>query len=128
MDYYISTKLKSISFDQAIENVTQRLKEEGFGVLTDIDMKTTLKKKLDVNLKQYRILGACNPTLAHKALLAEDKIGIMLPCNVIVQELDDAIEVSAVDPLAAMSSIGNSELTHIASEVQIKLKRVLDKL
>lgn len=128
MGYYISTKLKSISFDQAIENVTQRLKEEGFGVLTDIDMKATLKKKLDVNLKQYRILGACNPTFAHKALLAENKIGIMLPCNVIVQELDDVIEISAVDPLAAMSSIGNSELTNIASEVQIKLKRVIDNL
>lgn len=128
MKYYLSTKLEKVSFDQAIDNVTALLKKEGFGVLTDIDMKTTLKQKLDVDLKQYRILGACNPTFAYKALQAEDKIGIMLPCNVIVQELDNAIEVSAVDPLAAMSSIGNPELTRIANEVQTKLKRVIDRL
>lgn len=128
MKYYISTKLKNISFNQAIVNVTELLKEEGFGVLTDINMKVTLKKKIDANIKQYRILGACNPTFAYEALQAEDKIGIMLPCNVIIQELTDAIEVSAVDPLAAMSSIGNSALTNIASEVQLKLKKVIDKL
>jgi len=128
MQYYISKTIKDISFDQAIENTTALLKDEGFGVLTDIDMQATLKKKLNVDRKPYRILGACNPGFANKALDAEDKVGLMLPCNIIVQELDGAVEVAAIDPVAAMSSIGNDGLSEIANEVKIKLKNVIDKL
>jgi len=128
MQYYISKTIKDISFDQAIENTTALLKDEGFGVLTDIDMQATLKKKLNVDRKPYRILGACNPGFANKALDAEDKVGLMLPCNIIVQELDGAVEVAAIDPVAAMSSIGNDGLSEIANEVKIKLKNVVDKL
>ena len=128
MQYYISKTIKDISFDQAIEKTTALLKDEGFGVLTDIDMQATLKKKLNVDRKPYRILGACNPGFANKALDAEDKVGLMLPCNIIVQELDGAVEVAAIDPVAAMSSIGNDGLSEIANEVKIKLKNVIDKL
>jgi uncharacterized protein (DUF302 family) len=100
MKYYFS-KIISLSFDDAIEKVMAELKKEGFGVLTDIDVKQTLKKKLDVDFKKYRILGACNPPFAYKALQVEDKIGTMLPCNVIVQEIDEGhVEVAAIDPVA----------------------------
>lgn len=128
MQYYISKKIENISFDQAIEKTTALLKDEGFGVLTDIDMQSTLKKKLDVDRKPYRILGACNPGFANKALQAEDKVGLMLPCNIIVQELDGTIEVAAIDPVAAMSAIANEDLSDLASEVQTKLANVIDKL
>ena len=99
MSYYFSTTLQNISFSEAIEKVTEELKKEGFGILTEIDLKATLKKKLDVDFYNYTILGACNPPFAYKALQAEDKIGTMLPCNVIVQEKEQGIiEISAVDP------------------------------
>lgn len=128
MSYCFSTTLNS-NMDQAIEKVTEALKVEGFGVLTEIDVKATLKKKIDVDFRPYMILGACNPTFAHKALLAEDKIGAMLPCNVIVQEVGEGkIEVSAVDPIASMSAVENAELGAIAGEVQAKLKKVIDGL
>ncbi|MGI9227952.1 MAG: DUF302 domain-containing protein [Gammaproteobacteria bacterium] len=128
MDYYFNTTLE-VPFEKSIEKVIEGLKEEGFGVLTDIDVKATLKKKLDVDYQNYRILGACNPTFAYKALQAEDKIGTMLPCNVVVQETKDGIiEVSAIDPIASMQAIHNSELGDIANQVQEKLKKVIDNL
>ena len=128
--YHFSKTLpKGATFDSAITHVTEALKGEGFGVLTDIDVKATLKKKIDVDFRPYRILGACNPKFAHQALQAEDKIGTMLPCNVIVQQHDDgSIEVSAVDPIASMMAVGNPSLGAVASEVQAKLKRVIDGL
>jgi len=129
MNYYHSKKMQNVSFDEAVEKVTEALKQEGFGVLTEIDVKATLKKKLDVEFRPYKILGACNPPYAHKALEAEDKIGIMLPCNVIVQETaDGSIEVAAVDPVASMSAIENPKLMEIAIEIQQKLKTVIEKL
>ncbi|HNP16926.1 MAG TPA: DUF302 domain-containing protein [Fulvivirga sp.] len=128
MKYYHEKTLKNISFDEAIEKVTDALEEEGFGILTEIDVKETLKKKLDEDFRPYKILGACNPPFAHKALLAEDKIGAMLPCNVIVQQSDDGIEVAAVDPVASMQAVDNKELAEIAKEIQSKLKSVIDNL
>ncbi len=127
MSYYIETKLHNINFEDAIEKVTDELKKEGFGVLTEIDLKTTLKKKLDVDFYNYRILGACNPPYAHKALMAENKIGTMLPCNVIVQERNPGeIEVSAVDPIASMQAIENPDLGQLAQEIRDKLKTVIE--
>lgn len=129
MSYYFNKVLKEKSFEQAIEKVTEGLKEQGFGVLTEIDLQATLKKKLDVDFKKYKILGACNPNFAYKALQNEDKIGVMLPCNVIVEEHDNGdVEVSAVDPVASMSAVGNSSLEEIASEVQQRLKKVIEAL
>lgn len=128
MSYYVSTTFDG-SFDEAITKTTEELKKEGFGVLTEIDVKETLKKKLDVDFKKYKILGACNPGFAHKALQAEDKIGIMLPCNVIVEEHEDGtVEVSAVNPIESMKSIENSSLGEIAGEVKSKLEKVIRAL
>ena len=128
MSYYFS-KIVNDDFDKAIENVTAKLKEEGFGVLTEIDVKETLKKKLDVDFKKYKILGACNPPFAYKALQSEDKIGIMLPCNVIVEENSDGkVEVSAVDPIASMQAVKNESLGAVAEEVRDRLKKVIDNL
>ena len=125
MSYYISKKV-DYSFDQAIKEATDRLKDEGFGVLTEIDVKETLKKKLDVDFKKYRILGACNPEFAHQALQHEDKIGTMLPCNVIVEEHEDgSVEVSAVDPMASMQAVENAELAAVAGEVKSRLEKVI---
>lgn len=128
MKYYFDKKLKT-TFDNAIKLTTEALKKEGFGILTDIDVKATLKKKLDIDFRNYRILGACNPPFAHRALLAEDKIGTMLPCNVIVQELEDGyIEVSAIDPVASMQAVDNPKLPEVAAEVRSRLKKVIDTL
>jgi len=128
MNYFFETST-SYTFDQAIDRVSQELKEEGFGILTRIDVKETLKKKLDVDFPRYEILGACNPTYAYKALLVEEKIGIMLPCNIIVQEKPDgSVNVSAVDPLASMQAIINPELEKIARQIQVKLRAVIDRL
>ena len=128
MKYYFS-KTISLSFDDAIEKVMAELKKEGFGVLTDIDVKQTLKKKLDVDFKKYRILGACNPSFAYKALQVEDKIGTMLPCNVIVQEIDEGqVEVAAIDPVASMQAVANPALKEVAEEVQAKLKKVIKNI
>ncbi len=129
MTYYHSKTLQNISFDQAITKVTEALKEQGFGILTEIDVQATLKKKLDVDFKPYIILGACNPPFAHQALQAEDKIGTMLPCNVIVQaQPDGSIEVSAVDPVASMQAVENENLAKIAGEVKDKLRSAIHKL
>jgi uncharacterized protein (DUF302 family) len=128
MSYYFS-KVLDDSFEEAIDKVTKELKEEGFGILTEIDVKETFKKKLDVDFRKYRILGACNPKMAHQAISAESKIGTMLPCNVIVQETENGkTEVSAVDPVASMTAIENEELGSIAKEVRAKLKTVIERL
>ena len=128
MNYYFS-KFADYPFEEAIVRVTEELKSEGFGVLTEIDVQNTLKKKLDVDFRKYRILGACNPPFALKALQAEDKIGLMLPCNVIVQETADGkVEIAAIDPLASMQAVDNGDLPDVASEVRDKLKRVIDKV
>jgi uncharacterized protein (DUF302 family) len=129
MSYYINTSLKGKSFEQAIEQVKVELKKEGFGVLTEIDLKSTFKAKIDVDFKKYTILGACNPHFAYSALQSEDKIGTMLPCNVIVEEHENGdIEVSAVDPIVSMGGVQNDSLGAIAIEVQQKLKNVIESL
>ena len=128
MSYYFS-KILNVSFEEAISKVTDELKKEGFGILTDIDVKEALKKKLNVDFKKYRILGACNPPFAYQALQAEDKIGTMLPCNVVVQEIAEGkVEIVAVDPLASMQAIENPKLKNIAEQVRAKLKRIIDNL
>ena len=128
MKYYFE-KTVDYSFDEAVEKVTEELKKEGFGVLTEIDVQATLKKKLDIDFRKYQILGACNPPFAHKALLAENKIGAMLPCNVIVKELDNGkTEVAAVDPVASMQAVENDKLGGVASEIRSKLEKVIENL
>lgn len=127
MSYYYS-KTVSGDFDSVIENVTAALKEEGFGVLTEIDFSGTLKKKIDADIPKYRILGACNPKFAYRAYQEENKIGVMLPCNVIVQEVDGSVEVSAVDPVTSMAGVGNKDLEAIATEVRNKLQAAINAL
>lgn len=128
MKYYFEKTVNS-SFEDALEQVTEELKKEGFGVLTEIDVADTFKKKLDVDFRKYRILGACNPSFAHKALLEEDKIGTMLPCNVVVQYVsENQTEIAAVDPVASMQSIKNEQITGIASEIRSKLEKVIQSL
>jgi len=128
MSYYFS-KILNVSFEEAILKVTDELRKEGFGILTDIDVKEALKKKLNVDFRKYRILGACNPPFAYQALLKEDKIGTMLPCNVIVQEISEGkVEVAAIDPIASMQAIENPELGEIATQVQAKLRKVVENL
>jgi uncharacterized protein (DUF302 family) len=118
-----------MSYEEALVKVAEELQKEGFGVLTEIDVKDTLKQKLDVDFKKYKILGACNPPFAYKALKAEDKIGVMLPCNVIVFEISEGkTEVSAVDPIASMQAIDNPDLREVAEHIQTKLKNVIDNL
>ena len=126
--YYINKKLK-LNFSDAEKKVREELQKEGFGILTDIDIKEKLKEKLDVEFRQYKILGACNPPFAYKALLAEDKIGTMLPCNVIIQETDDGgVEVAAIDPFASMQAVNNDALNDIATEIRDKLANVISGL
>jgi uncharacterized protein (DUF302 family) len=126
---YSFNKNVDMKFEAAIARVTEELKNEGFGILSEIDVKDTLKKKLNVEFPNYTILGACNPPFAYRALQAEPGIGAMLPCNVIVRELDDGvIEVAAVDPLASMQAIHNKELQTIAEEIRLKLKKVIEQL
>ncbi len=128
MSYYFSKTLE-MPFDEAIAHVTEALKGEGFGVLTEIDVKATLKKKLDVDFRNYRILGACNPPFAYRALQEEDKIGTMLPCNVIVQEMGEGVvEVAAIDPIASMQAVDNPALGDVAVQVQARLKQVVESL
>lgn len=128
MAYHFSKTL-DLPFDEAVARATETLKKHGFGVLTEIDVKETLKKKLDVDFRPYRILGACNPAMAHQALQAEDKIGTMLPCNVVVQQgADGKTEVSAVDPMASMQAIDNPKLADIARQVRAMLEQVIAEL
>ena len=127
MSYYFSARIQG-SFEDAIIKTTEALKSEGFGVLTEIDMSGTLKKKLDVDVKPYIILGACHPPSAYQALQSEDHIGLMLPCNVIVKQENDHIEIAAVDPVASMQAITNDKLGAVAIEVRQKLKSVISKI
>jgi uncharacterized protein (DUF302 family) len=128
MSYYFSKTLGT-PFEEAVTRVTEQLKKEGFGILTEIDVKETVKKKLNLDFRKYKILGACNPPFAHRALQVEDKIGTMLPCNVIVQELSKGqVEVAAIDPVASMQAVENPSLREVAAEVQGKLKRVINNL
>jgi uncharacterized protein (DUF302 family) len=128
MSYYFS-KIINESFDRAIVKVVVSLKNEGFGVLTEIDVKETLKEKMNVDFQKYMILGACNPSFAYQALKAEDKIGIMLPCNVIVQEISEGeVEIAAVDPVVSMKAVENPALFEIAKQVQEKLRKVIKSL
>ena len=129
MNYYFSKVLSGRTFDQAVERVTEELKKEGFGVLTEIDVQATFKKKLDVDFKKYKILGACNPQFAFQSISSEDKIGVFLPCNVVVEENPGGeVEVSAVNPVASMMSVQNDALGSTAEEVRQKLIRVIDNL
>jgi len=128
MSYYFSKEL-SASFDEAVEKARAALAAEGFGVLTEIDVRATLKKKLDVDFRRYKILGACHPESAYRALQAEDKIGLMLPCNVVVQErAPGEVEVAAIDPVASMAAVDNPGLAEVADAVRAKLRSVIEKL
>jgi len=128
MKYYISKKLNS-SFEEAVKQVKEGLMTEGFGVLSEIDLDQKFKEKLNVDFRKYKILGACNPSFAYKALQSEDKIGTMLPCNVIVQELGaDETEVAAIDPVASMMAIDNKDVAEISKEIKEKLNRVISGL
>ena len=128
MTYY-HAKTLTASFDDALRRTTEALKQEGFGIITDIDVKDTFKKKIDVDFRRYRILGACNPMLAHEALQIEDKVGTMLPCNVVVQDVGGGkTEVAAIDPVASMQAIDNERLKVAAEQVRMKLHRAIDSL
>ncbi len=128
MSYYIA-KQTTGSFDETIDRVKEVLSSEGFGVLTEIDVKATMKEKLGEDFRDYRILGACNPPFAHKALSAEDKIGTMLPCNVIVQSTgSNSVEIAAVDPVASMAAVDNQSLAPIAEEIRSRLARVIEQV
>jgi uncharacterized protein (DUF302 family) len=128
MRYYFAKTL-STDFDEAVRRTTEALKQAGFGIITEIDVKDTFKKKLSIDFRNYRILGACNPKLAHEALEIEDKVGTMLPCNVVVQEIGAGrVEVAAIDPVASMQAIENPRLREAAAVVQQKLKGVVDAL
>ena len=128
MAYYFSTILP-FGFDEAVRRVTEALRQEGFGIITEIDVKQTLKAKIGVDFRNYRILGACNPALAYEALQVEDKVGTMLPCNVVVQERDARkTEIAVIDPVASMQAIDNPRLKHAAEQVQFRLKKVVDSL
>jgi len=128
-NYGFSKTIECTNFEQAVDKVTAALKEEGFGVLTEIDVKSTLKKKLDLDFRRYVILGACNPPLAHKALEAESNIGLLLPCNVVVQESPGGrVEVSIADPKAMFTLVDNSDVTSIAEDAEKRLRRVLEAI
>ncbi|MBW6498869.1 MAG: DUF302 domain-containing protein [Bacteroidales bacterium] len=127
MSYYFSTKMPNTSYDEAISIVTGELKKEGFGVLTQIDVKDTLKKKIDVDFRKYIILGACNPHFAHQGLLVDPKLGALLPCNVVVEVLEDGqVEVSMIDPVAMVSPIKNEEIDKFALEIRERVKRIIE--
>lgn len=128
MKYYIETKVKS-DYASAIARTKEALKKEGFGVLTEIEFHKILKEKLDIPFRKYTVLGACNPPFAHKALLLEDKIGTMLPCNVVVQQIDDdTTEIAAVDPMVSMQGVDNANLNEIATIIKNKLEKVISSL
>ena len=128
MSYYISTKIAATTFEEAIEKTTAALKEQGFGVLTTIDMKATLKAKIDKDIEPYTILGACNPKFASQALEAENNIGVFLPCNVVVKQTKNGFEAVAVDPVASMIAVKNENLHEFAAEVKGMLSKALETL
>jgi uncharacterized protein (DUF302 family) len=121
MPYTINRTISGASFDAVDQRTRQALADKGFGVLTEIDVKATMKKKLDAEMPSYRILGACNPQMAHQAIQIEPRVGAMLPCNVIIRQVDDAVEVSAIDPVASMQAIENDELKRVAGDVRAML-------
>jgi uncharacterized protein (DUF302 family) len=128
MEYSISKKVNR-SFNDAVESATAELKREGFGIITEIDLKDKFKEKLDIEFRNYKILGACNPAMAHKAILEEDKIGVMLPCNVLVHEKENGeVEIAAINPLNSIGTIENDRLKSIASEITGKLKNVVERV
>lgn len=127
MSYYLSRTVDA-AFDEVVQRVTAALKEEGFGVLTDIDVQATLKSKLGSDMPAYRILGACNPSFAHQALQIEDKLGVLLPCNVVVRDAGGGqTEVAAIDPVTSMDQTGNQELASLAEEVRVRLRRAVER-
>jgi uncharacterized protein (DUF302 family) len=129
MTQYYLNKTVNLSFEETVTRVTEELKREGFGILTEIDMSATLKKKLDVDFRPYKILGACNPPFAYRAVQAESHIGLLLPCNVLVQDAGDGkTEVAAIDPVISMSRVGNPALEPMAQEVRVKLQRAISNL
>jgi uncharacterized protein (DUF302 family) len=127
MSYYFAKQM-NLPFDEVIARMTEELKKEGFGVLTEIDVKETLKKKLNADFRRYKILGACNPPFAYQALQNEEHIGLMLPCNVVVQEKDDGVEVATIDPMASMATVKNERLAGVAGEVRQRLQRVIQNV
>ena len=128
MSYYFAKTL-SCGFDEAVQRTTEALKSAGFGIITDVDVKDILKKKIDVDFRPYRILGACNPHMAHEALKIEDKVGTMLPCNVIVQEVSPgSTEIAAIDPVASMQAVENPKLVETAKQVRTMLQAVVESL
>ncbi len=128
MTYYFAKTL-AVGFDEALRRTVDALKLEGFGIITEIDVKETFRKKLDIEFRNYRILGACNPKLAYEALQIEDKVGTMLPCNVVVQEIDDGqTEVATIDPVASMLAIDNPRLKQAAEQVRVKLRQAIERL
>ncbi len=129
MEYYFTTTIENTDFETAVQKTTEGLKEEGFGVISTIDFQATLKEKLDVDFRKYSVLQACNPPYAYKSLQTEDKIGTLLPCNVVVQEIaNGTFEISSINPQAAMSAVKNDTMAQIAKEISEKLKRVIEKL
>lgn len=129
MKYYFNKTLENVTFEEAVGKVTEELKKEGFGVISEINLHEKFKEKLGIDFRKYRILGACNPASAFKALQEEDKIGTMLPCNVIIQQISDSqIEVAAVDPVASMQAIENANLAAIANEIRSKLEKVIENI
>lgn len=129
MSYYFEKTIKNLTFEEAEQQITEKLKDEGFGILTEIDVQNTLKSKLDVDFRKYKILGACNPPFSHKALTAEPNIGLMLPCNVVVQEKEDkTVNVTVVDPVASMQAVNNDELKEVAKTIKEKLQKALANL
>lgn len=127
MNYCFSRQL-DMGYDDAIAAVTAALQKEGFGIVSEVNVADTLRKKLGIDFRPYKILGACNPQFAHRAIEAEANIGVMMPCNVVVQEIDGRAQVAAIDPLAGMRAVGNADLDEFASVVSVRLKRVIDSL
>ncbi|MCT9000617.1 DUF302 domain-containing protein [Chelativorans intermedius] len=128
MSYTVNRKIDGVTFEEAVERTRAALAEQGFGVLTEIDAKATMKKKLNVEMEPYLILGACNPTMAHKAIGMEPRVGAMLPCNVILRQVERGVEVSAVDPVASMMAIDNQELKRVAGQVRDLLANAIERI
>ncbi len=128
MSYTIDRKIDNLNFEEAVSRTRSALAEQGFGVLTEIDVQATMKKKLAVEMPSYLILGACNPKMAHQAIGMEPRVGAMLPCNVIVREVEDAVEVSAIDPVASMTAIDNPDLKRVAAQVRDLLERAIERI
>ena len=128
MSYTINRKIDGVSFEEAVSRTRSALADQGFGVLTEIDAKATMKKKLDVEMEPYLILGACNPKMAHQAIGMEPRVGAMLPCNVILRQVEGGVEVSAIDPVASMTAIDNKELKRVAGEVRDLLGKAVERI